>query len=545
MDKKKESEKDAEELVYYPFVGVNGMSRKQNVKRNLIFNIIRFTTQMLLQFFLRTIMIYVLGAEYLGLNGLFSNIFTFLNLAELGIGSAIVFNMYKPIAEGDTEKVKALQNLYKKFYLIISLVVLSLGLLLMPFIKYLINGDVSVDINIYVLYVLYLANTLLGYFSAHKRSLLFAHQRNDVENKVSTICMFGMTIVQIAVLILTKNYYVFYTTTLIFTFIESVLIRVYANKLFPDINGKAELLDAETKAQVRKNVMALSMDKIGSAIVFSTDNVLISAMLGLVVLGAYSNYYLIISMLVTAISMVSNSICGSVGDLVAGESKEYVYSKFKQINFIFAIISAFSTICLIVLFQPFIKLWTGGGAYLLDFSTAVLLSISFYLTRMRNSVGMFRNAAGLFWQNRFAPIFEALINLVASIVLGLFMGVNGIVFGTILSSLLVPVWVEPKILYKHYFKKSVWDYFKTYIRDIVIMLLVGVICFIVCSFIPEGGLLLLIVRFAVCVPLCAGLLIVAYIPTKEFKEIWGIVKSWVKNLFNKKKNVKDNDLIEK
>lgn len=521
------------------------MTRTQNVKRNLIFNIVKFVSQTLLQFFLRTAMIYVLGVEYLGLNGLFSNIFTFLNLAELGIGSAIVFNMYKPIAEGDTEKVKALQNLYKKFYLIISLVVLSLGLLLMPFIKYLINGDVSADINIYVLYVLYLANTLLGYFSAHKRSLLFAYQRNDIENKVKTACLFSMTIMQIIALILTKNYYVYFSINLGFTFIECVLIHLFSNKLFPEINGKAEALDDETKSQVKKNVVALSMHKVGSAIVFSTDNVLISAMFGLVVLGAYSNYYLIISTLTAVITLVSNSIKGSIGNLIASESQEYAYSKFKLVGGIFAFLSAFSTICLIVLFQPFIKLWTGGGAYLLNFSTVVLLAISFYLTTMRSAAGVFKESAGLFWQNRFAPIFEALINLVASIVLGLFMGVNGIVVGTILSSLLVPVWVEPKILYKHYFKKSVWDYFKTYIRDIVIMLLIGVICFVVCSFIPEGGLLLLIVRFAVCVPLCAGLLIVAYIPTKEFKEIWGIVKSWVKNLFNKKKNVKDNDLIEK
>lgn len=510
------------------------MTRIQNVKRNLIFNVVKFATQMLLQFLLRTIMIYVLGAEYLGLNGLFTNIFTFLNLAELGIGSAIVFNMYKPIAEGDTEKVKALQNLYKKFYIIISLVVLGLGLLLMPFINVFINGDVTVDINIYILYALYLANTLIGYFSAHKRSLLFAYQRNDVENKVKTFCLFGMTLIQIIVLILTKNYYIFFTVNLVFTFVECVLIHVSSNKLFPEINGKAEPLDEETKKQVGKNVAALSLHKIGSAVVFSTDNILISTMLGLVVLGAYSNYYLIITTLISVFSLITNALTSSVGNLIASENKEYAYSKFKQINFIFSIMSAFSTICLIVLLQPFIKLWTGGGVYLLDFSTTVLLSISFYLTRMRGATSMFKDGAGLFWQNRFAPLAESLINLVVSIILGIFLGINGIIIGTILSTLFVPFWVEPKVLYKHYFKKSVWNYFKTYFRDVLIMLVVGALCFGVCSLIPEGGIWLLLARFAVCVSLSAVLLIVAYLPTKEFKEIWIMVKNWIKNFFKKK-----------
>ena len=182
------------------------MSRTDNIKKNLIFNMIKFVTQIVLQFVLRTVLIYYMGAEYLGLNGLFTNIFNFLNLAELGIGSAIVFSMYKPIADGDTEKVKALQNLYKKYYKVITFIVLGLGLLIMPFLKFFIKGDVTVDINIYLLYFLYLINTLGSYISAHKRSLLFAHQRNDVENKVKTMCLFGMSVLQIVVLILFKNY---------------------------------------------------------------------------------------------------------------------------------------------------------------------------------------------------------------------------------------------------------------------------------------------------------------------------------------------------
>lgn len=511
------------------------MTRTDNIKKNLTFNIVKFVTQLVLQFVLRTALIYLMGAEYLGLNGLFTNVLSFLNLAELGIGTAIVFNMYKPIAERDVEKVKSLQAMYKKFYLIISVVVLVLGLILLPFIKLLIKGDVGVDINIYILYLMYLVNTLVGYFAAHKRSLLFAYQRNDVENKIKTICLLFMTAIQVLVLFLLRNYYLYFTVTILFTIIESVLIHKVANKLYPEIDSKAQELDIKTKKEIKKNVMALSFHKIGTVIVFSTDNILISTMLGLIVLGAYSNYYLIISTITTFFVLLSNAISASVGNLVASSDKDYAYEKYKQVKFIFSFLSAFSTICMIVLFQPFIKIWTGGGIYLLDLSTVILLGVSFYFSRMRTSASIFKDAAGLFWQNRFAPIFESLINLLVSIVLGLFLGLNGIVIGTILSTVLVPYWVEPKIVYKHYFKKSFWKFIKRAIIDFVIMIAVGIICFCVCSFIPDGGIWLLILKFVTCGILCLALLTITYLPTKEFKECSVLAKNFLKSKIKRKK----------
>lgn len=503
-------------------------NRTLNIKRNLIFNLIKFVTQLVLQFVLRTVLIYTMGVEYLGLNGLFTNIFTFLNLAELGIGSAIVFSMYKPIADGDTEKVKALQQLYKKFYLVITLIVLSLGILVLPFIKYLIKGDVNANINIYILYSLYLLNSLVGYLCAHKRSLLFAYQRNDIENKIKTLCVLFMTILQIAVLLIFKNYYIFFIINIMFTIIESLLVYFSARNLYPEINGKSEPLDESTKKEISKNIAAISLHKIGNAVVFSTDNILISSMLGLAILGAYSNYYLIITSIISIFSLITNSLLGSVGNLIASADKEYAYQKFKQINFIFSILSSFTTICMLVLFQPFITLWTGGGVYLLEFLSVILLCVSFYLSRMRLSTLLFKDAAGLFKQDKWKPLCEALINLIASIVLALFWSINGIILGTILSTVLAPLWIEPKVLYKHYFKKSIWSYFKQYLIDALIMIAVGAICYFVCSFIPDGGIWLLIAKFATCVPLCGILLLIAYLPSKEFKQTLSTFKSFIK-----------------
>ncbi|MBQ3502819.1 MAG: oligosaccharide flippase family protein [Clostridia bacterium] len=516
------------------------MNRITNIKNNLIFNTIKFATQLVLQFILRTALIYYMGAEYLGLNGLFTNIFSFLNLAELGIGSAIVFSMYKPIAEGDTEKVKALQTMYKKTYLIISLVVFVLGISILPFIKVFINGDVTVDVNIYVLYILYLIQTLVGYFSAHKRSLLFAHQRNDVENKVSAVCLLGMTVLQIIVLFAFKNYYIYFSINILFTIIECLLIYIQTNKLYPHIKGPGCALDVDTKKEIYKNVRAISLHKIGGAVVFSTDNILISSMLGLVVLGAYSNYYLIISTLTTIYFLFTNAIKGSVGNLIASTDKEYVYSKYRQTNFLFTILTSFCVVCMIVLFQPFISVWTKHNSiYLLDFYTVVLLCISFYLGKMRMNGSIYRECAGLFNQNKLQPLIESIVNLVASIVLGYYMGLNGIILGTIISTLIAPIWWEPLILFKYYFKKSVWQYFKGLIIDTIITGIVCLVCYFVCSFIPDGTLIMLVCKFAVCVPLAGILLLLFYLPFKDCKNCVSMFMSAIKNFKNRKSQNKN------
>ena len=203
------------------------------------------------------------------------------------------------------------------------------------------------------------------------------------------------------------------------------------------------------------------------------------------------------------------------------------FDKYKQINFMFSILTGFCTVCLIVLFQPFISVWTRGDAtYLLNFSTVVLLCISFYLGRMRIATGIFKECAGLFKQDQWKAVVEAVVNLVASIVLGIFMGINGIVLGTIISTIIAPIWVEPFVLYKHYFNKKVRYYFISYVRDILITALVGFICYFICSFISSAGLLWLIIKFMICASIAGALLIIMYLPSKEMK----ITLSWLKGI---------------
>ena len=491
------------------------MTRTQNVKKNLIFNVVKYVASLVLQFILRTVLIYYMGAEYLGLNGLFTNIFTFLNLTELGIGSAIVFSMYKPIADGDIEKVKSLQNLYKKIYIVIAIIVGTIGLGLTPFITFFMGGGTTIDINIYVLYIMYLACSLIGYFAGHKRSLLFAYQRNDVENKISTGCMLARTAIQIVILVWFRNYYLYLSMSILFGIIEGVAIMVMANKMFPEINGSAKPLDIATKKEITKNVTALSMHKIGGAVVFSTDNILVSTFFGLAILGVYSNYALITTTLGSFFALFVSALQASVGNLIASSDTEYVFERYKKIRFAFSYLTAMTTICLFVLVQPFILKWTGSSEYLLELPVVLSICLSYYLTRIRTPVGLFKDSAGLFWQDRWKPIIEALVNLGVSIGLAFLMGINGIFLGTIASSLAAPIWIEPCVLYKHYFKKSPKKYFLRMILDFVIMVACGAICYFACAIIPDGGIGLLILKFGICFLLSNALLILAYLPTGD------------------------------
>ncbi|MBE5758072.1 MAG: hypothetical protein E7345_03990 [Clostridiales bacterium] len=511
------------------------MNRTANIKRNMFFNVLKFVTQIVLQFVLRTILIYIMGVEYLGLNGLFSNIFAFLNLAELGLGSAIVFSMYKPIAENDVKKIKILQEIYRKFYLTISIVVSVLGIAISPFLPFFIKDGLTISINIYILYFMYLINTLFGYFSAHKRSLLFAYERNDVENKIRTVCIIGMTLLQILVLVIFKDYYLFFTVNILFTFLESLMIYLSAKKLFPQINGVVnEKLDTDTKNEIIKNVVALSMHKVGSVIVCSTDSIIISSFLGAAILGAYSNYYMIISMINTFFALLISAVTASVGNMIATQTEEYVFQRYKIFNKLFNYLASFTTICLVVLFQPFIELWTGGGIFMLDTLSVLALCFSFYLSKTLTGVSIVKESAGIFHQDRWRPILEACINLGVSILLVNDLGVFGVVIGTIFSTLLASFIAGPYMVYKHYYKKSVVSYYKCFLFDFLIMIVACVITYFVCSFIPDGGILWLIVKFAVCILLSGGLLVLMYLPTKEFRELLTMGKNMLKGMLKKK-----------
>ena len=523
------------------------MGRIQNVKKITIFGFVKYFIQLVLKFILQSVIIKYMGDNYVGVNGLFSNVFSLLNLAELGIGSAIVFSMYKPIAENDIEKVKALNNLYKKFYIYIAVIVSIIGVAITPFLPYVVTQQ-GIEVNIYIIYLMFLFNMVIGYLSAHKRSLLFAYQKNDVELKIKSLVLIITTILQIICIVLFKNYYVHASIMIFGTILDCIVVQVSANKLYPQINGKSEALDDATKKEITKNVKATFLHKIGSALVVSTDNILILNFGAVAyfaiydawdLLGYYSNYILICDSLILFFSLIINGLKASVGNYIAEKSTQQVYEYYKKLNFVFSWLIGFCAICLICLFQPFIYLWrvdiASSSGILLPDVTVLLIVISFFLTRMRSNTNMFKDCAGLMWNDRWKPIAECVVNLVASILLAKFIGLDGIILGTIISTLVAPFWVEPVVLHKYYFKVSSKSYFLSYFIFVVVTALTGGLCYYLCSLLPFYGIGWFIIKCFICAILPNLIFLLVFCKTKIFRETINLAKSI---LFSKKSSVK-------
>ena len=516
------------------------MSRKERTLKNGISGIVKYFVKLVLQFILRTLVIYKLGVEFVGLDSLYANIISMLSLTELGMGSALVYSMYKPAAEKDYEKLKSLNNFYRKIYIIISTIVLIIGLGIMPFLEFFINGKPNVDVNIYIVYVVFLLNTVISYLGANRRALLFVFQRNDVETNIMTTQIIALSVAQSIMLLVFESYYLYAIMIPIFTLLEVLAVAVITKKRFPEVLGKSEKLDADTKKSITKNVVATSCQQLGTVVVFSTDNLLVSKFFGLTTLGNISNYVLIYNAINTFFTIIIEAFRASVGNLIATTDKEKVYKFYSVFKLVFSILTAFCSIMLLCLYQPFIKIWV-GQAGLVATSVVISIVLKFYVTKMRTVTIMFKDCSGLMWNDRFKPIAEALINIAASLICIELFGLVGIFIGTIISTVVVPLWVEPLVLYKNYFKKNLWSYFKIYFRDVIIMLISGCICYFVCSLITLPGIIGLLLKFGTCGTLTGLLLLLAYLPTNDMRNLITYLKDILVKIRNKSKIKNDNN----
>lgn len=503
------------------------MSRMKNSMRNIAYAMLGQFIGLIISFVSRTIFIKYLGAEYLGVHGLFSNILSILSLAELGIGTAIIYALYKPLAENDTVKIRALMKLFKKAYILIGLIVLSLGLLLTPFLEHIIAKDTNIE-YLSILFLIYTLNSATSYFFSYKRSLIIADQKQYITTIFHYSSVILLNTSQIIFLIFTQSYLLFLLLQLFFTLITNIGISITADKMFPYIKGKNyERLDVQTKQSIKNNIKALLMHRIGGVVVTSTDSILISSFEGIVSVGIYSNYLLITSTINTIIGHLFSSITSSVGNLGAKEDKKVVHQMYLNINFVGAWVYGFASISLIILLNPFIKYWLGGD-YLFPLLLVSTIVINFYLGGMRNATLTFRNALGLFWYDRYKAIIEALINLVVSMVLVQKIGITGIFIGTTVSTLLTSFWVEPYILFKYGFNLSVKSYFLRYLIYTIVTIFTGLLTYYICSLVSIDGFLDVVLKSFICLIIINSVYIMVYFRTKEFRYFINVLKNVLK-----------------
>ena len=417
--------------------------------------------RLIMQFAIRTVFIHFLGKEFLGLNGLFTNILSLLSMAELGIGSSIVYSMYKPLAVGDQPKIRALMQLYKKAYNYIGFLVGIIGLGLIPFLKYMISSDIEMS-TIYIIYILFLANSVVSYFFTYKRSMLIADQRTYVTTINDFIFLIVTTVVQILFLFLYPNYVLYLAIQILFTFIGNLSISRITDKEYPYLLDKHhEKLDKETITEIKKNVIGNVSSKIGGVIVMGTDNILISSFVSLTAVGLYSNYTLIVNSVQNLCKQVTNSITASIGNYAATNERSKGYELFKKHFFVNHTLIFFSTVILFNVLNDFIVWWLGDTFVLTEMAT-ILVIVNYAIQVYRNTGFVFIESYGLYWYQRKKAIIEAFINLAVSLLLLIVfrLGITGVLLGTIISSFGFVIWYEAYIIYKHAFNLPLWNYVK-------------------------------------------------------------------------------------
>lgn len=508
------------------------IERTKNATRNVIFGIILKTYQIIVPFLMRTAMIYLMGVEYLGLNSLFASVLQVLNLAELGVGSAMVYSMYKPIAEDDNEKICSLMQLYKIYYRVIGAVIAALGIMLTPFISQLVKGDVPYGVNIYVLYLLNLATTVLSYWLfAYKNCILQAYQRADISSKVLLFTTTVQYLLQFLVLFFFKNYYYFIVVALMSQVMTNIITAWIANKLYPQYKASGKLERREVK-KINKRIQDLFTAKLGSTIVSSADTIVISACLGLTTLAEYQNYYYIMASIISFITILMTSCTAGIGNSIVTETAQKNYRDFKKLNLLITWISGICVCCFLNIYQPFMDLWM-GKEHLLSNGCVILLCMYFYLFITNHLMATYKDAAGMWHQDRFRPLIAALVNLILNLLLVNKIGIFAIILSTVLSYAVVNMpWLIHN-LFSVVFSRSAKEFIWIYLRGIVIVVFTAMLSYLACSILPSSGIMTIVIRVFFCLIISNVSFVCLLTKGKEYNELLDMMDYMTRNHFHK------------
>lgn len=503
-------------------------SRTKNSIRNSTTSIITQVLTVLMDFAVKTIFIYVLGNEYLGINGLFSNIITLLSLADLGIGMAIPYSLYKPLADKNTKKIKSLMRYYSKIYSGIGFIVLLIGLSITPFLPLIIKDMPNIP-HIYLIYMMFVTHSALSYLFVYKRFLIESDQKGYIVSKITFACSILLNIVRVTLLLLTKNFIIYLGCSIVFVIIQNIWYSKKADKLYPYLKEKdIEKIDKNEVKEINKNIKSLFIYKIGSVVANGTDNIIISKFIGLIAVGLYSNYLLIISSLNNIVAQIFNAITSSIGNLVVTNNNR---SKTicEKLNFFNFYIFSLCGICIFILINPFIKLWIGED-YILSNTIAFLLAINFYISGMQSVINSFRSAYGLFYIAKYRPIVMVILNIIISLILVKPLGVSGVILGTIISKLITIVWLDPYIVYKHGFKENPISYYVKYIYYLIITITSSIILYIISTYIVVNNIITWVILGLIVFILYNLIIIVLFHKNDEFKFFLDKFKMYIKKI---------------
>ena len=488
----------------------------------------------ILGFVCRMVFVRCLSADYLGVNGLFTNILTMLSLTELGIGSAIGYALYKPLAENDEEKIASLVKFYQRAYHIIGIVVACVGLALMPFLNIIIQEQPDISESIYLLYLINLFNTASTYFFSYRSSLLVVAQQNYIVSGLNYIITILQSILQSLFLIITHNYLIYLLIQTAGTFIYNVTISVIAGRRFPFIKSKSvRPLQKEERQSLFNNIRDLTIYKISGLLVNSTDNILITFFKGLATTGVASNYTLLVNTLNSLLNQVFNGLTASVGNHNATESNEKKFQMFSFLNLMNFWIFGWAALGIIFCSTDLVRLCF-GDEYVLSINIPLVMALNFYTVGLQNAVWTYKQTMGLFHYGRFLQIITAILNIVFSVILGYKWGVFGILFATFLARLLTNLWYDPYAVFIHGFSKSPILYLIKYIQYLIVLVIAAGICFVLLTPIHLPIFAQIIVKILLCSIICNIVFYAIFRKTQEFKKLKEIVKNVFSILLRRK-----------
>lgn len=510
-------------------------SRTKNSAKNAVVSLSFYAVYTITGFVLRKVFINTLGNDYLSVSGLFTNILTVLSFAEMGIGNAIIFNLYKPIAMGETEKIKSLMRLYKKAYNIIGSCVFGVGIMLIPFLNYLISDETpDIKENLVFLYVLYLFNTAISYFFTFKQSIITANQKNYIVAAYTNTFKILQQILQGVFLVFTHNFIAYLLIQIVCTVLNNALLARKADKLYPFLRDKEYTpISKDERSGIFKNVRALFLYKMGSTVLNGTDNMIVTKVIALSSVGLVSNFSMIITAISAIVDQIPNAVVASVGNLNASESKEKKNQIFDVMFFICVWLFGFCASGIFFFSNEFVSI-IFGPEWQIEPIVVFALALHFYVSSVMSPSYTYRTTLGYFVQGRFAPVAASVINIVISILLGKWIGLSGVFFATSISRFFTMGIVDPVLIYKNCFKKNPILYYVRYFICFGAVAAISAVSYMLVSLITGEGIIGFVLRIIVYSVSFNLLAVLASFKTKEFKYVKNIITDkFLKKIFRK------------
>lgn len=501
--------------------------RTKNSIKSVISAICTSAITILIGFVSQSVFVKVLGNEYLGINGLYTNILSMLSIAELGFGSAIIANLYKPVAQENIEQIKSIMQFYKTIYRLVAIIVSILGIILLPFLNSIV-GDINININLQFIFILYVVDTAISYLLTYKRSILHANQKNYIMNIVHLIYIVIMNAFQMIYLIIFKEFVGYLIIKIVCRLFENLIISIIANKKYPYITSKnIQPIGKNAKKNIYVKVKGLLFHKIAEFVVLGSDNIIISTTktLGIAVVGLYSNYYMIIKALNNLFGQIFTSITASIGNLLVEANNKKIMQVYKSTLLLNSWLYSIVAISLFFISTPFIKVWI-GDEYLLSKFTVITLAINFYIHGMRQTYISFKEAAGIYYEDRYVPILESIVNIVSSIILVNIIGLPGVFIGTIISNLVLFIYSYPKYVYKMILHGQIFNYIKENIEYAFMFAVSFFITYIVIQMVKiESNYVLILIYGIICLCIPTLVFFVIKYKTDEFNYYKNLIKN--------------------